>query len=154
MIVVDRPENALLMSASLQDQQGAFRIKESAKAFRILSSALYSNPIAAIIRELSCNARDSHVEAGITTNFKVHLPTVMDPTFYVQDFGVGLDHQQVMNLYTTFFESTKTSSNDFVGALGLGSKSPFSYTDNFTVIAIKNGERNVYSAFINEAGVP
>jgi hypothetical protein len=79
---------------------------------------------------------------------------MLDPTFYVQDFGTGLDHGQVMSLYTTFFESTKTSSNDYVGALGLGSKSPFSYTDNFTVVAIKDGVKNVYSAFINDAGIP
>lgn len=154
MITIDRPTNELTMSDSLRSEMGAFRIKASAKSFRILSSSLYSNPIAAIIRELSCNARDSHVEAGNTKPFKVHVPTMLDPTFYAQDFGTGLGHEQVMSLYTTFFESTKTSSNDYVGALGLGSKSPFSYTDNFTVVAIKDGVKNVYSAFINDAGIP
>jgi hypothetical protein len=154
MITVDRPTNELTMSDSLRSEMGDFRIKASAKSFRILSSSLYSNPIAAIIRELSCNARDSHVEAGNAEPFKVHVPTMLDPTFYVQDFGTGLDHGQVMSLYTTFFESTKTSSNDYVGALGLGSKSPFSYTDNFTVVAIKDGVKNVYSAFINDIGIP
>ena len=154
MITIDRPTNELTMSEALRSETGEFRIKASAKSFRILSSSLYSNQIAAIIRELSCNARDSHVEAGNTAPFKVHVPTMLDPTFYVQDFGTGLGHEQVMSLYTTFFESTKTSSNDYVGALGLGSKSPFSYTDNFTVVAIKDGVKNVYSAFINDAGIP
>ena len=144
---------APILSELLTDTR-TFSIKSSASSFRILSSSLYSNPIAAIIRELSCNARDSHVEAGNTEPFKVHVPTMLDPTFYVQDFGTGLGHEQVMSLYTTFFESTKTSSNDYVGALGLGSKSPFSYTDNFTVVAIKDGVKNVYSAFINDAGIP
>lgn len=144
---------APILSELLTDTR-TFSIKSSASSFRILSSSLYSNPIAAIIRELSCNARDSHVEAGNTKPFKVHVPTMLDPTFYVQDFGTGLGHDQVMSLYTTFFESTKTSSNDYVGALGLGSKSPFSYTDNFTVVAIKDGVKNVYSAFINDAGIP
>lgn len=144
---------APILSELLTDTR-TFSIKSSASSFRILSSSLYSNPIAAIIRELSCNARDSHVEACNTEPFKVHVPTMLDPTFYVQDFGTGLGHEQVMSLYTTFFESTKTSSNDYVGALGLGSKSPFSYTDNFTVVAIKDGVKNVYSAFINDAGIP
>lgn len=144
---------APILSELLTDTR-TFSIKSSASSFHILSSSLYSNPIAAIIRELSCNARDSHVEAGNTEPFKVHVPTMLDPTFYVQDFGTGLGHEQVMSLYTTFFESTKTSSNDYVGALGLGSKSPFSYTDNFTVVAIKDGVKNVYSAFINDAGIP
>jgi hypothetical protein len=86
--------------------------------------------------------------------FDVHLPNQLDPTFSIRDYGTGLSHEQVVNIYTTYFESTKTESNAFIGALGLGSKSPFSYTDNFTVTAIKDGVRGVYSAFINGEGVP
>lgn len=134
---------------------GEFRIRNSAKAFKILSDGLYSNKIRAIIRELSCNAVDSHVAAGkADVPFEVHLPTILEPWFSVRDFGTGLDGNQVENIYTTYFESTKTNSNDFIGALGLGSKSPFSYTENFTVTAIKDGVQRIYSAFINEAGVP
>jgi len=134
---------------------GEFKIRNSAKAFAILSSGLYSNKIKAIIRELSCNALDSHVAAKkVDVPFEVHLPTFLEPWFAVKDFGLGLDGHQVVNIYTTYFESTKTDSNDYIGALGLGSKSPFSYTENFTVTAIKNGIRRIYSAFINEVGVP
>lgn len=132
-----------------------FRIRNSAKAFSILSSGLYQNKIKAIIRELSTNAFDSHVAAGkIDIPFEVHLPSMLEPWFSVKDFGLGLDGDQVKNIYTTYFESTKRDSNDFVGALGLGSKSPFSYTENFTVTAIKYGTKRIYSAFINEMGVP
>jgi hypothetical protein len=134
---------------------GEFKIRNSAKAFKILSDGLYSNKIRAIIRELSCNAVDSHVGAGkADVPFEVHLPTVLEPWFSVRDFGLGLDNDQVVNIYTTYFESTKTDSNAFIGALGLGSKSPFSYTENFTITAIKNGVQRIYSAFINEQGVP
>ena len=134
---------------------GEFRIRNSAKAFNILSSGLYANKIRAIVRELSCNAVDSHTAAGQQdTPFDVHLPNTIDPTFSIRDYGTGLTHEQVQSIYTTYFESTKTESNAFIGALGLGSKSPFSYTDNFTVTAIKDGTRNVYSAFINGEGVP
>ena len=134
---------------------GEFRIRNSAKAFNILSSGLYANKIRAIIRELSCNAVDSHKAAGKdTTPFDVHLPSLFEPWFSIRDYGTGLTHEQVTNIYTTYFESTKTNSNDFIGALGLGSKSPFSYTDNFTVTAIKDGRKGVYTAFINDQGVP
>lgn len=134
---------------------GEFRIRNSAKAFNILSSGLYANKIRAVIRELSCNAVDSHVAAGrSTTPFDVHLPNAMEPWFAIRDYGVGLSDDQVVNIYTTYFESTKTDSNAFIGALGLGSKSPFSYTDNFTVTAIQNGVKGIYSAFINGEGVP
>lgn len=148
----DIAENEVTIGGELQ--LGTFSIKESAKAFSILSSSLYKNKIRAIIRELSCNARDSRVAAGFDENFYVHLPTRMEPEFWIKDEGLGLSHDDVMKLYTTYFESTKTTSNKFVGALGLGSKSPFSYTENFTITAIKDGSRGVYSAFINEIGVP
>jgi len=134
---------------------GEFRIRNSAKAFSILSSGLYANKIRAIIRELSCNAVDSHVAAGKSdVPFDVHLPNAIEPWFSIRDYGTGLNHEQVTNIYTTYFESTKTGSNDFIGALGLGSKSPFSYTDNFTVTAVQNGRKGIYTAFINEQGVP
>jgi hypothetical protein len=135
--------------------QGEFRIKASATAFGILSSGLYSNKFKAILRELGCNAYDSHVEAGYPERpFTVHLPTRLNPVLSIRDYGVGLDHEQVMGLYTTYFESTKNDSNDFVGCMGLGSKSPFSYTKNFTIVAIKNGIKGTYSAFIGKNGVP
>jgi hypothetical protein len=57
-------------------------------------------------------------------------------------------------LYTTYFDSTKTDSNSFIGALGLGSKSPFSYTSTFEVISEYNGKRRIYSIFLNEHGIP
>ena len=153
MIINNAPSNEAVLSNV--GEIGEFRIRNSAKAFNILSSGLYANKIRAIIRELSCNAVDSHTAAGKqNTPFDVHLPTQLEPTFSVRDYGTGLSHDQVINIYTTYFESTKTESNQFIGALGLGSKSPFSYTDNFTVTAIKDGQRGVYSAFINGEGVP
>jgi hypothetical protein len=98
---------------------------------------------------------DSHTAAGRSdTPFDVHLPSQLEPWFAIRDYGTGLSHDQVVNIYTTYFESTKTTSNEFIGALGLGSKSPFSYTDNFTVTAIKDGVKGIYSAFINAEGVP
>ena len=134
---------------------GEFRIRNSAKAFGILSSGLYANKIRAVIRELSCNAVDSHVAAGKRdVPFDVHLPNQLEPWFAVRDYGLGLNQAQVTNIYTTYFESTKTASNELIGGLGLGSKSPFAYTDNFTVTATRDGVKGIYTAFINESGVP
>lgn len=153
MILTKQVENEAILS-----NVGAttdFKIKATAKSFRILADGLYSNKIRAIVRELSCNAYDSHVAAGKPDlPFDVHLPNSLESYFSIRDYGVGLSNNEVTNIFTTFFESTKTGSNDFVGALGLGSKSPFSYTDNFTVTAIKAGVKGVYTAFINEQGVP
>lgn len=152
MILQQAPTNLELSNVG---PVGEFRIRNSAKAFKILSDGLYSNKHRAIVRELACNAVDSHVAAGIaSTPIECHLPTALDPWFSIRDYGVGLNDDQVTNIYTTYFESTKTASNDFIGALGLGSKSPFSYTENFTVTAIKDGVQRIYTAFINELGVP
>lgn len=153
MILNNTPKNEAILSNV--GEIGEFRIRNSAKAFSILSSGLYANKIRAIIRELSCNAVDSHVAAGKEqVPFDIHLPNTLEPWFAIRDYGLGLSHDQVTNIYTTYFESTKTDSNAFIGALGLGSKSPFGYTDNFTVTAIKDGRKGIYTAFINETGVP
>jgi hypothetical protein len=153
MILNNAPVNEAIVSNV--SEIGEFRIRNSAKAFSILSSGLYANKIRAIVRELSCNAVDSHAAADKKdTPFDVHLPNTLEPWFSIRDYGTGLSHKQVTQIYTTYFESTKTASNEFIGALGLGSKSPFSYTDNFTVTAIQNGVKGIYSAFINGDGVP
>ncbi len=136
-------------------ETGAFTIKASSHAFHILSSGLYSNKIRAVIRELSCNAVDAHVLAGNSKKpIEVKLPNALDKQFYVKDFGTGLTHEQVMKLYTTYFESTKQDSNDFIGGLGVGSKSPFAYTDSFTVESRKDGKKRVYAAYLGSDNTP
>jgi hypothetical protein len=137
------------------ETEGQFQIKATGKAFRILSSGLYSDKIRAIQRELGCNAYDAHVQAKNTKKpFVIHLPNRLEPFFKIRDFGVGLSHDDIVNVYTTYFESTKTESNDYIGCLGLGSKSPFSYVDSFCIISYYNGEMRVYNAFLNEEETP
>lgn len=135
--------------------QAEFKIKTSRKSFEILSSGLYANKIAAVVRELSTNAYDSHVAAGCPSKpFIVHAPSKWEPWFSVQDFGTGLSPEKTVSTYTTYFESDKTDSNDFTGALGLGSKSPFCYTDSFSVTSVYDGVRTTFTAFLNQQGTP
>lgn len=134
--------------------QQEFKISASAKAFKILSANLYSNKPRAIIRELSANAADAHTAAGHPERaFLVHMPSALDPMLWIRDFGIGLAHDQVMSLYTTYFESTKADSNEYIGALGLGSKSPFAYVDSFTVTSFYNGTKTIYDMSL-KGGVP
>lgn len=143
------------------DRQGTtaetnFRIGSNmSKAFKLLSNTLYSNKIAAVIRELSCNAYDSH-KAAKKTNvpFIVHLPNAMEPEFSVEDFGIGLSEDDITGLYTTYFESTKTATDDFIGGFGLGSKSPFAYTNQFGIRSRWNGVETIFNAFMNEQYIP
>lgn len=143
-------QSEIVVETNISSQQ-AFTIVANAKAFNILSSSLYSNKIGAIIRELSTNARDSHIDAGnLDTPFDVKLPNLLDSTFSVRDYGTGMSHESIMQLYTTYFDSTKTHSDDFIGALGLGSKSPFSYTNDFSVISWYGGYESVYLCYMQK----
>lgn len=124
-------------------------------AYEILSSRIYTKPVHAIVREISCNAYDAHVVAGNKeTPFEVHLPNSLAPYFSVKDYGTGLSPEQVGNLYTVYFRSDKTKSNNVIGCYGLGCKTPYSYSDAFEVIVRYNGKRYMYSMFKNETGIP
>ena len=132
-----------------------FSIEASAHAFNMLSSGLYSDKKAAVLREIGCNAADAHAVAGMRhVPFEVKLPTEFDSEFWIKDWGPGLDEAGVRHLYTTYFSSTKQDSNEVTGAFGLGSKSPFSYTDSFTVIACHGGVQRVFMAYRDEEGNP
>lgn len=132
-----------------------FTIAATGKAFRNLMDGLYSRKIEAFCREILTNAFDSHCEAGTPDRlFEVWVPTIFDKRLKVRDFGVGMDHEQVMSRYSTLFDSTKDHSDEFVGMLGLGSKSPFAYTDGFSLRCWDGAECRTYSAYLGPGGVP
>lgn len=123
----------------------AFKIKNSAIAFKILANNLYTNKIGTIVRELSCNAYDSQVKNGNPEqSFDIFVPSPTDPTFKIRDYGTGLTPEEMEELYVTFFGSDKNETNDLIGGLGLGSKTPFSYTDTFSVTSYKDGKKFGY----------
>ena len=129
-----------------------FRIEASAKAFEILASNLYSDKVAAVIRELSCNASDAHAEAGIPeVPFEVLLPHPQyHPNgFAIRDFGNGLRPDQIEDVFTVFFSSTKVGSKAYTGAFGLGCKSPFAISDNFFVNSYVDGKKFSYHCHRN-----
>ena len=142
------------VSVSNDFKTSGFKIQASAKAFEILSSNIYTNKVRAVIREYNCNAYDAHIAAGNGQPWDVHLPTHLESYFSVRDYGTGLSDEQVREIFTTYFHSTKTNSNDFVGALGLGSKSAFSIVDSFNVVSYYNGLKTDYCCYKDEHGEP
>lgn len=133
-----------------------FKFKMTAQAAQMLSSNLYKDARRAIIRELSCNAWDAHIDAGNTdTPIDICLPGRLSPVLIIRDYGTGLSHEDAMTLYTTYFDSTKNDSNEATGALGLGSKSPLGYTNNYAVSSIQDGKKRTYAIFIDgDSGMP
>lgn len=113
---------------------------------------LYSDPEMAVIREYSTNALDSHIMAKVDKPIQISLPTPLRQTFEVRDFGLGLSVDEIVEVYGSYGASTKRDTNDAQGCLGLGSKSALTYTNMFTVRAIKNGVQAEVAFFRNEDG--
>jgi hypothetical protein len=133
----------------------AFTIKADAKMFSLLSDKIYADKPGAVVREIASNAKDAHTAAGKpNVPFDIHVPNIMYPHFTVRDYGNGLTHVQMFEIYTAYSESTKTESNKEIGAFGVGAKSPFAYTDSFTINSYTGGVKRTYTAFIGEAGIP
>ena len=133
----------------------AFTINFNSHAALVLSSGLYSDKITAVIRELACNAVDSHAASGHHNQaILVTLPTHNVPVFAVEDFGLGLSDSAVQTIYTSYFTSTKTNNNAMIGRLGLGSKSPFSLVREFFVESTFNGEYRKYRMYFDSTDTP
>ena len=139
--------------STLEGEKIGMTIHEDALA-HIMSvlTDLYSDPELAIIREYSTNAFDAHVEAGQTRPIEVTTPTALSPFFKVRDYGAGLDIDDIRNIYSQYGASTKRESDEVVGMLGLGCKSALTYTDQFTMSAIKNGVATQVSISRDEDG--
>lgn len=135
---------------------GKFRLEFNPKMVKLLSDGLYSNKIRGIMRELSCNGLDSHTANGNPDKpFDIHLPTQNECYFSIRDYGTGLSEENIVDIYTVYGCSNKTNSNDYVGCLGIGSKSPFCYnTKTFTVKSYYNGKVYLYSLFLDSEGMP
>ena len=120
----------ITLTTTVEGESIRMRIDEDATEHIIaLLTDLYSDPEAAIIREVSTNALDSHIAARQTKPVLVSTPTALSPIFRVQDFGLGLDADDFRNIYSLYGRSTKTDTNEQVGSLGLGCKSPLTYTN-------------------------
>lgn len=104
----------------------------------------YNSPELATLREWVSNAHDSHVEAGVKTPVKVTLPSRFSQNLIVEDFGVGMSYDQVRNVYASFLNSTKSDDNLGIGGFGIGGKSALAISDQYTMIAVKDGLKNVF----------
>ncbi len=146
----DRP--TIETSGELEEQ--FFSIKDQGMIFDILRNKMYSNPILAICREISCNARDAHREVGTPeVPIEIHLPNSLEPFYKIKDFGPGISPDRMSNIFIQYTASTKREDNLQTGGFGLGAKTPFSYSDTFTIVTNVNGMQYNYACFIDETKV-
>jgi hypothetical protein len=141
----------------------------------ILRTKIYKNPILAVCREISCNARDAHREVSENPNnpttadtpIEIYLPNYAEPTLKIKDFGPGISPDR-KDIFVKFGASTKRDSNLETGGFGLGCKTPFAYGQSFTVDTVcdipafvykclvgndKPRMRFVYNAYIDESQI-
>ena len=93
-------------------QEKIFGIGDPSIIFDVLRSKLYSNPILAICREISCNARDAHREMGKSDlPIQIYLPNNLEPYYKIKDWGPGLSPDRINSIYTKYGSSTKREDN-------------------------------------------
>jgi hypothetical protein len=117
----------------------------------MLSKNLYSDSIGSTIRECASNALDSHRRAGVTDPIIVSMQSKDNSyEFSVEDFGVGLDADDVKNIISKYGKSTKRNSANELGMMGLGFKAPLAYSSSFYFVARKNGMERKYMMYEGE----
>lgn len=125
--------------------------KASSMIFKMFTKSVYSDPIGTIIREITSNCFDSHIEAGNESSknpviVRLHKDLTSNYISFI-DNGVGMSPDRIHNVYGEYFESTKRTSNDQIGGWGIGGKSILAYTSSFHVITRHDGIEYTYCVY-------
>ena len=118
--------------------------------FKTLIDGIYNNKLGAVIREISSNARDAHIKSENTNPFEIILDTNnsnLVTKMTIKDYGNGLTKEEMIKYLCTLNSSSKRDSNDFIGFLGIGSKSPFSLVNNYNFTSYKDNNKIVLNFF-------
>lgn len=124
---------------NMQLEQHKMGILQNSKMFAILSNGLYPDEFHAIIRELLCNAYDATLDAGGFNLFNRVKIYIYRDRIVLRDYGIGLTKEKFVEIMPNYGLSTKEFNEEAIGALGLGSKSPFAYADMFYINSYKDG---------------
>lgn len=132
--------NAEMKPAKVEGKvlSSGFSIGNADVILTYLTKTIYSNPIRAICQEIMSNARDAHREAGNAQSFIVRVPNTFNPNWECQDFGPGITPDRMVKVFTQYGNSTKRGDNLQTGGFGIGGKTPFSYSDTFTIRTISD----------------
>lgn len=150
MILEKQTEAQIFQEGETQDSVKMSLDLDSAQVLmQMLSKNLYSDAIGSTIRECASNALDSHRRAGVTEPIIVSLKATSQGTyeFAVEDFGIGLDADDVKDIISKYGKSTKRNSNIELGMMGLGFKAPLAYTSSFYFVARKDGMERKYMMY-------
>ena len=154
MILEKQTEALVHQEGTSQESIGMSLDLDSAQILmQMLSKNLYSDAIGSTIRECASNALDSHrranVDKPIVVSFKRNNEN-NNYEFSVEDFGIGLDADDVRNIISKYGKSTKRNSNTELGMMGLGFKAPLAYSSTFYFVCRKDGMERKYMMYEGE----
>jgi hypothetical protein len=125
-------QNRAVTSENFETQ--SFSIGDDAFIMNLLRKRIYSDPLQVIVQEVASNARDANREAGHPDRpIEITLPTHDAPILKIRDHGIGISPARMTNVYLKYGASTKRGTNDQTGGFGLGAKTPWAYSDSFTI---------------------
>jgi hypothetical protein len=153
MILEKQKEAMVHQEGETQESIGMSLDLESAQVLmQMLSKNLYSDAIGSTIRECASNALDSHRRAGVDKPIIVSLGRNKEDNyeFSVEDFGIGLDADDVKNIISKYGKSTKRNSSTELGMMGLGFKAPLAYSSSFYFVCRKDGMERKYMMYEGE----
>lgn len=136
------------LETNTEVQSNEFGIGDTSVIIDILRNRLYQNKIQSMCQEIISNARDAMREVGKDNTFEVIIPTRLNPTFRVRDFGPGISPDRMLNVFIKYGASTKRKSNNQTGGFGVGAKSPFAYSDSFSITTWLEGVKRAYVAHL------
>lgn len=156
--------NAQAIKSTTETRKMGMSEDAQAIVFQMFTKNIYSNPIGTVVREITSNCFDSHVEA------KVNAPVVIRKTFdkldnshYISfiDYGVGMSPERIFDVYGMYFKSTKRTDNTQIGGFGIGGKTPLAYKrstgfgegeydNSFNIITNFEGTKYAYVIFEGE----
>jgi hypothetical protein len=135
--------NGVVLESSGQFTESEFTIGDPRLILEYLRKSVYSNPKRVLVQELMSNAKDAHKEVGKeNTPIVVNIPTRFNLNWSVTDYGPGISPTRMKEVFIQFGVSTKRGvgqhatddGSQLIGGFGIGSKSPWAYTDSFTII--------------------
>jgi hypothetical protein len=130
-----------------------FSIQLDAHTARLLNDP-YTDKIAAVVREIICNALDAALTTG--KPITVHLPNSLEPWFAVTDDGTGIGPDGMQEGYTRYGHSSKRKDIVAIGCFGIGRFSALSYGGSFSIIDRHRptNTKTFYTVAKNEDGIP
>jgi len=154
-MILEQQKQSLVLQEGEQTQESigmSLDLDSAQILMQMLSKNLYSDSIGSTVRECASNALDSHRRAGTTDPIIVSFKRNQDNNyeFSVEDFGIGLDADDVVNIISKYGKSTKRNSNTELGMMGLGFKAPLAYSSSFYFVARKNGVERKYMMYEGE----